>query len=147
MKSLLLSVVVLLALLGCATPSRKSEQSSPSVCPVHHTPLVRVAGYAPSGRTMADPSWDYVRFMSEAESQYPFVRPWYLSEEPESGWRSNEVALVCTQCQSSFDSAFAAYRQLNEDDKQARFLAVLKKDVEKRKVEPDGAGNSHRAGQ
>lgn len=139
MKSTFVPIVCALAIWGCAGPSEMSPQPSANTCPVHRVPLLRIAGYAPSGGTMADPSLDYVRFMAEAESQYPCVRPWFLSEKPRYGWRSKWVACVCTECESSFQNAFVAYRELSEDAKQARFSAVLDRNAEKHQAEADSS--------
>ena len=122
MKNIILSLLVVGVLCGCMKTG---------VCPRHHIPLVKIKGYAPSRGTMADPTSDYVQYMSEAEAEYPCVTPWYINPEPLSGFRRKVSAKVCSQCNSSFDTAFAAYGELSEDVKEARFLKSLSQSGER----------------
>jgi hypothetical protein len=139
-KDLLFLLTCGCLLAGCGTgpvgetPSVNVAKSpSPKICPVHHLPLVKVAGYFPSDGTMADPTWDYVRFMSANEAKYPFARPWSLAAAPEKGWSKKSVEPDCPECDKRFKADLAAYEKLSESAKEARFEASLERQVAREK--------------
>jgi len=108
-------------LAGCEASSPVVTTPHPRECPVHHVVLVEETGYEPSRGTMADPSGDYIRFMTENEKRYPFARSWTFKSRASSEWSRKAIEAYCPVCEASFDRDFAAYRKQDEATKEARF--------------------------
>jgi hypothetical protein len=134
-KAVLLSLSFGCLFTGCESVSALHEQTpSVTVCPVHHVPLVKTAGYLPSEGNCVVPTEDYIGFMAEISPnpwatppKYPFSRPHELVNAPKSGWNKRTVELVCPECDKRFNADLAAYEKLDESTKKARYRAHLRR--------------------
>ncbi len=136
MKAILLCLAILVTLTGCGTTVTGRKVILSTRCPVHGDWLVRISGYTFSRGICADPAWDYVRFMAEAEARLPHTTPWSFSATRGRELTRPTTATVCPRCDSEFGRQFADYEKLSEAEKEARWNHYLRhaSDRDKQKV-------------
>jgi hypothetical protein len=118
-------------------PEISSIESTPlssrvGFCQVHHTPLKARGGFTFGERVVADPIWDYVRFLDT--ERFPNVTPWSFSSKRSEAKSAPTTVKYCPQCDDEFEGEFEKFRQLTEPEKQAYFEALLRRQIQKKKA-------------
>ena len=136
MKMVFLATACIAAAAGCA--SKTPGSSSSRVCPVHHTAVRKLSGYAAA--RFGCPSWDYLRFViiKDPWRRYPFKTPdnFFVQKTRESPIKV--TAKICDQCDASFEQDLTDYRKLPERTKERLASESLGK-VARKFAEPSAA--------
>ncbi len=100
-------------------------------CKVHLTQLKTKDGFTFNDNILADPSWDYVRFMDEERFQH--TTPWYFSPYRTDNSTKPKTVDYCPICDEDFAKGYADFQRLTEEEKEAVFLESIRKEAQKKK--------------
>lgn len=100
-------------------------------CRVHQSNLKTMNGFTFDDDVMADPTWDYVRFMYE--TRIPYSIPWGFSKN-QTDICSKPISVdYCPLCEAEFQEGFADFKQLTEAQKEALFMESVRREAENNK--------------
>jgi hypothetical protein len=135
----LIFVVALITVPGCRRqPENATVDATRRICEVHGISLSEQDGYFPGPEVLGDPSRDYLRFFGE--EQFPHALPWDFTRDRSEIQTQATTVSFCPKCEEEFGTAFEAFRQLPEAEKDAHEEAMLRRLVEKEKAEQGGSG-------
>ena len=100
-------------------------------CEAHQAQLKKKSGFTFNYHILADPSWDYVRFMDD--ERFPHTTGWHFSSERTEHTTKPTTVVFCPICDAEFTKGYADFRRLTEEKKEALFVESLRKEAQKKK--------------